>query len=113
MYDLGSRLKTIRLQRGLTQRQLAARVNKSVSAISSYESAIPFRRSCLQGHQPHHRRTLGSPDILCNPYRTSRLAAAGGLVALVQERTAGPGNILSVCTSNGICLGAVLPVEFL
>lgn len=38
MYDLGSRLKSIRLQRGLTQRELAARVNKSVSAISSYES---------------------------------------------------------------------------
>lgn len=38
MYDLGSRLKSIRLKRGLTQKALAARVNKSVSAISSYES---------------------------------------------------------------------------
>lgn len=38
MYDLGSRLKSIRLQRGLTQKVLARRVNKSVSAISSYES---------------------------------------------------------------------------
>lgn len=38
MYDLGSRLKAMRLQRGLTQKELAARVSKSVSAISSYES---------------------------------------------------------------------------
>jgi transcriptional regulator with XRE-family HTH domain len=38
MYDLGSRLKATRLQRGLTQKELAARVSKSVSAISSYES---------------------------------------------------------------------------
>lgn len=38
MYDLGSRLKLIRLKRGFTQRELAARINKSVSAISSYES---------------------------------------------------------------------------
>ena len=38
MYDLGSMLKSIRLQRGLTQKELAARVNKSVSAISSYET---------------------------------------------------------------------------
>lgn len=38
MYDLGSRIKTLRTQRGLTQRVLASKVNKSVSAISSYES---------------------------------------------------------------------------
>lgn len=38
MYDLGSRLKLIRLKRGFTQKELAARINKSVSAISSYES---------------------------------------------------------------------------
>jgi len=38
MYDLGSRLKEIRLQHGLTQKALAKRINKSISAVSSYES---------------------------------------------------------------------------
>ncbi len=38
MYDLGARLKRIRQKRGLTQKELACRINKSVSAISSYES---------------------------------------------------------------------------
>lgn len=38
MYDLGSRLSALRKKRGLTQRDLAQRINKSVSAISSYES---------------------------------------------------------------------------
>lgn len=38
MYDLGSRLKSIRLKRGITQKELALRISKSVSAISSYES---------------------------------------------------------------------------
>lgn len=38
MYDLGSRLSALRKKRGLTQRDLARRINKSVSAISSYES---------------------------------------------------------------------------
>ena len=38
MYDLGLRLKEIRIQRGLTQKSLARRINKSISAVSSYES---------------------------------------------------------------------------
>ncbi len=38
MYDLGLRLKETRIQRGLTQKGLAKRISKSVSAISSYES---------------------------------------------------------------------------
>lgn len=38
MYDLGLRLKEIRSRRGLTQKALARRINKSVSAVSSYES---------------------------------------------------------------------------
>lgn len=38
MYDLGSRLKHIRQKRGITQKDLALRINKSISAISSYES---------------------------------------------------------------------------
>ncbi len=37
MYSLGSRLKETRVRRNLTQKMLADRVNKSVSAISSYE----------------------------------------------------------------------------
>lgn len=38
MYDLGLRLKEVRHSRGLTQKGLAQRINKSVSAVSSYES---------------------------------------------------------------------------
>lgn len=38
MYDLGSRLKEIRIKRGLTQAMLAKRINKSVPAISGYET---------------------------------------------------------------------------
>lgn len=40
MYDLGTRIKEIRLQRGLTQKALALRINKSISAISSYETNV-------------------------------------------------------------------------
>lgn len=38
MYDFGLRLKELRKARGLTQKMLAERINKSVSAVSSYES---------------------------------------------------------------------------
>ena len=38
MYDLGSRLSALRKKRGLTQKDLAKRINKSVSAVSSYET---------------------------------------------------------------------------
>lgn len=38
MYDIGSRLRDMRNKRGLTQKVLAERINKSVSAISGYES---------------------------------------------------------------------------
>ena len=38
MYDFGLRLKKLRKSRGLTQKMLADRINKSVSAVSSYES---------------------------------------------------------------------------
>ncbi len=40
MYDLGSRIKEAREKRGLSQRELASRVSKSPSAISSYESSV-------------------------------------------------------------------------
>ena len=40
MYDFGSRLKEIRKRRRLTQKMLAARINKSVAAISGYESNV-------------------------------------------------------------------------
>ena len=40
MYDLGSRLRDIRNKRGLTPKALAERINKSVSAISGYESNV-------------------------------------------------------------------------
>lgn len=38
MYDFGLRLRALREKRGMTQRDLAQRINKSVSAVSSYES---------------------------------------------------------------------------
>ena len=38
MYDLGFRIKQIRTQRGLTQSELAKRINKSKSAVCGYES---------------------------------------------------------------------------
>ena len=38
MYDMGSKLRTIRDKRKITQKALALKINKSVSAISSYES---------------------------------------------------------------------------
>ena len=40
MHDVGSRLREMRDKRGLTQRALAERINKSVSAISGYESNV-------------------------------------------------------------------------
>lgn len=38
MYDLGYRIQEIRTQRGITQGELAKRINKSKSAVSGYES---------------------------------------------------------------------------
>ncbi len=40
MYDIGSRLRTMRDKRGMTQRVLAEKISKSVSAISGYESNV-------------------------------------------------------------------------
>lgn len=38
MYDLGFRIKGIRSQRGMAQKELAKRINKSKSAVCGYES---------------------------------------------------------------------------
>lgn len=38
MYGLGFRIKEIRTQRGITQKELAKRINKSKSAVCGYES---------------------------------------------------------------------------
>lgn len=38
MSDFGQRLQKLRKQRGLTQKMLAERINKSLSAVSSYET---------------------------------------------------------------------------
>jgi transcriptional regulator with XRE-family HTH domain len=38
MGDFGLRLQKLRKQRGLTQKMLAERINKSLSAVSSYET---------------------------------------------------------------------------
>lgn len=40
MYDLGSRLRALRNKRGLTKKDLAKRINKSVSAVSGYEPNV-------------------------------------------------------------------------
>lgn len=40
MYDFGLRLKELRKARGITQKMLAERINKSVSAVSGYESNV-------------------------------------------------------------------------
>ena len=40
MRDLGSRLQMLRKQRGITQKILAERINKSVAAVSSYETNV-------------------------------------------------------------------------
>lgn len=40
MYDIGHRIKELRLKRGLTQEELGIRINKSKSAISSYENDL-------------------------------------------------------------------------
>ncbi len=37
MYDLGSRIRKLREKRGLSQKQLAEKIGRSSSAISSYE----------------------------------------------------------------------------
>lgn len=38
MYDLGLRIKEIRKKRGISQRELARRINKSYSVVCGYES---------------------------------------------------------------------------
>lgn len=38
MYNLGFRIKEIRTQRGMAQKELAKRINKSKSAVCGYES---------------------------------------------------------------------------
>ena len=38
MYDLGTKIKEIRQKRGITQKELAFRISKSISTISSYET---------------------------------------------------------------------------
>lgn len=38
MYNLGFRIKEIRTQRGIAQKELAKRINKSKSAVCGYES---------------------------------------------------------------------------
>lgn len=40
MYDLGHRLKELRMKRGYTQESLGKKINKSKSAISSYEKDV-------------------------------------------------------------------------
>lgn len=40
MVNIGERLKTLRTENGLTQKQVSERVGVAVSAISSYESGV-------------------------------------------------------------------------
>lgn len=40
MYDIGNRIKELRIKRGYTQQTLATKINKSKATISSYEKDI-------------------------------------------------------------------------
>ena len=40
MYDIGNRIKELRIKRGYTQQVLATKINKSKATISSYEKDI-------------------------------------------------------------------------
>lgn len=40
MYDIGNRIKELRIKRGYTQQSLGLRINKSKATVSSYEKDI-------------------------------------------------------------------------
>ena len=40
MYDIGNRIKELRIKRGYTQQSLGAKINKSKATISSYEKDV-------------------------------------------------------------------------
>ena len=42
MVNMGNKLKKLRIENGLTQKQIAERVGVAVSAISSYESEVRY-----------------------------------------------------------------------
>lgn len=66
MYDFGLRLKKLRKSRGLTQKMLADRINKSVSAVGSYESnaqLTPRERSALFLHEKQPKQKDSSTPI--------------------------------------------------
>lgn len=42
MLNMGKKLKNLRIQRNLTQKQVAERVGVAISAISSYESELRY-----------------------------------------------------------------------
>ena len=42
MVNMGERLKNLRLEKSLTQKQIAERVGVAISAISSYESGLRY-----------------------------------------------------------------------
>lgn len=42
MYDIGNRIKELRLKRGYTQESLGLKINKSKATISSYEKDIQY-----------------------------------------------------------------------
>lgn len=42
MVDMGSKLKALRIENGLTQTQVAKRLGVAVSAVSSYENGVRY-----------------------------------------------------------------------
>lgn len=42
MVDMGSKLKALRIENGLTQTQIAKRLGVAVSAVSSYENGVRY-----------------------------------------------------------------------
>lgn len=73
MHDVGSRLKEMREKRGLTQKALAKRINKSTSAISGYESNVqtPPTDVLISISQALHVPFSYFVDLACENYYSS------------------------------------------
>ena len=51
-YDFGMILQKLRMEKGITQKQLADMINKESSIISKYEKTFKVRHSIPSGHSP-------------------------------------------------------------
>ena len=74
MYDLGFRIKEIRTRRGLNQKELAQRINKSKSAVCGYEQRI------LDAVSGHVRKLFIIRIISEDDFLRANLGGLGNLV---------------------------------